>query len=438
MVTINEIREAQQRIASHIVVTPFQHSRTLSDITGAQVWLKFENLQFTGSFKERGAANRLMTLDAQAARQGIIAVSAGNHAQGVAYHCQRLGIPATIVMPRFTPFIKIENTERFGARVVLQGDNFASARIAMAAIAEQDNLTIVPPFDDEMIIAGQGTIGLEMLTAQPDIDSLIIAIGGGGLISGVATAARALKPSIDIVGVQTEQYPGAYQLWTQQHASKHPTTPAVVTPATVPRPVNQTNPINQSPSSFVGGQTLAEGIAVQSPGEITGPLITTLVDHMTLVDEASIESAVLLLLEIEKTVVEGAGAVGLAALLKEPDRFRGKKVGLILCGGNIDMLTLSNVARHQLARADRLVRMSVDAPDSPGTLANVARIIGEQGANIEDVSHQRAFASLPVRYVRIDLTLSTRGTAHLQRVLAALTEAGYHAAAIGNAPSDSA
>ena len=407
MVSLADIREAHDRIADQVIATPFQFSRTLSDITGAQVWLKFENLQFTASFKERGAANHLMTLPPEATRQGVIAVSAGNHAQGVAYHCQRLGIPATIVMPRFTPFVKVENTRRFGARVILEGDDLAGAAEHMMRLAHDEHLSVVPPFDDEKVIAGQGTIGLEMLQAQPSLDALIIAVGGGGLLSGIATAARALKPSIEIVGVQVRQFPGAYQRWAAAHDQADITADDV------------------QPATGRGSPTLAEGIAVRAPGDITGPLIDQLADHMTLVDEAGIERAILLLLEIEKTVVEGAGAAGLAALMADPTRYRNKQVGLVLCGGNIDLLTLANITRRQLARADKLAQLWIDAPDSPGSLADIAAIVGEQGANIEEVSHNRAFVDISVRYVRVELTISTRGSQHLDAVLAALNSAGF-------------
>lgn len=406
-VSLADIQAAHQRIADQVVDTPFHFSRTLSDITGAKIWLKFENLQFTASFKERGAANHLVSLPRNATRRGIIAVSAGNHAQGVAYHCQRLGIPATIVMPRFTPYVKVENTRRFGARVILHGDDLADAQEHMQTLARQEQLSIVPPYDDAAIIAGQGTIGLEMLAAQPDLDALVIAVGGGGLFSGIATAARALKPSISLIGVQVRQFPGAYQRWSAAH--HQPDITRADPPARVTR----------------GSPTLAEGIAVKSPGRITGPLIDQLADHMTLVDEEQIERAILLLLEIEKTVVEGAGAAGLAAVLADPARYRNKRVGLVLCGGNIDLMTLSNITRRQLARADKLAQLWIDTPDSPGTLADIATIVGREGANIEEVSHNRAFVDISVRFVRIELTISTRGREHLDAVLNALSEAGF-------------
>ncbi len=400
MITAEQIVAAHERIGAMVENTPCLLSRTLSGIAGCELFLKFENHQFTASFKERGAANRLQLLTPEEAARGVIAVSAGNHAQGVAWHCQRLGIPATIVMPRFTPFVKVENTERFGATVVLDGDSFGAARAAMLALAEAGGMTIVHPYDDDAVIAGQGTIALEMLAAVPDLDTLVIAVGGGGLISGMAVAARAIKPDIQIVGVQADHFPAVWQAWRSAHGL----------------------PITgmQEAGHSLGGPTLAEGIAVEHPGSRTVPIINDLVSDMLLVSESQIERAILLLLDIEKTVVEGAGAAGLAAVLKDPARFAGRRVGLVLCGGNIDSLTLSDIVQRQLARSNRLVRLAINAPDSPGTLARIARIIGEAGANIEQVSHQRAFADLPVRYVKVELQLSIRGSSHLERVIQAL------------------
>ncbi len=401
MLTLDDVIAARSRIGHLIVRTPCLHSRTLSAITGARIWLKFENHQFTASFKERGAANRLLTLTDEERARGVIAVSAGNHAQGVAWHCQQLGIAATIYMPRFTPFVKIENTERFGATVVLEGDSFGQSRAAMLERARRDQLTIVHPYDDEAVISGQGTIAIEMLEAVPELDTLVIAVGGGGLLAGMATAARALKPDIEIVGVQADHFPAVWQRWHADRGVK---------------PIDKANPI--------GGPTLAEGIAVEHPGTLTVPIIARLVDQMLLVEESEIEQSILLLLDIEKTVVEGAGAAGLAAVLKNPGRFAGRRIGLVLCGGNIDSLTLSDIVQRQLARSNRLVRLAVNAPDSPGTLARIARIVGEAGANIEQVSHQRAFADLPVRFVKVELQLSIRGAGHLERVVDALEKEG--------------
>ncbi|MEZ5657358.1 MAG: threonine ammonia-lyase [Burkholderiaceae bacterium] len=397
-----DIRAAHRRIADQVLDTPCLHSRTLSAIAGCELFLKFENLQFTASFKERGAANRLMTLDPQAASAGVIAVSAGNHAQGVAYHARRLGIAATIVMPGFTPAGKVENTRRLGAEVVLTGDDFAQARREMQRLAAERALTIVHPYDDPAIIAGQGTIALEMLATWPDLDCLVIAVGGGGLISGIAIAARDLRPDIEIVGVQVAGFTGAYRAW---RAAGHEQAPAA--------------------PERGGGPTLAEGIAVDAPGQLNQTAIEALIDHMTIVREADIERAMVLLLDVEKTVVEGAGAAGLAAVLTDPERYRGKRVGLVLCGGNVDMLTLADVMQRQLARDHRLARLSLAAPDSPGSLARIARTVGGQGANIEEVTHQRAFTDLPVRQVRIEITISIRGAEHLERVVAALRDEGF-------------
>ncbi|MFK7966380.1 MAG: threonine ammonia-lyase [Burkholderiaceae bacterium] len=397
MITVETIRAAHDRIREQILDTPCKRSRTLSTMTQCELFLKFENLQFTASFKERGAANRLLTLTDGEAQLGVIAVSAGNHAQGVAYHCNRLNIPATIVMPRFTPFVKVENTERFGAHVVLEGDSFGQAREAMLSIAAERGMTIVHPYDDEAVIAGQGTIALEMLTAHPDLDTLVVPVGGGGMISGIAVAAKAIKPDISVVGVQSDHFCAAAIEWSKARSRVLPPNP-----------------------SLPGGPTLAEGIAVEYPGELTMPVISSLVDEMLLVTEAQIERAILTLLDIEKTVAEGAGAAGLAAIFAHPDLFAGKRVGMVLCGGNIDALTLSDIVQRQLAHSSRLARLHVSAPDSPGSLARIARIVGEVGANIEQVSHQRAFADLPVRYVKVELVLSIRGQAHLNKVIAAL------------------
>jgi threonine dehydratase len=401
--TLADIRDAAGRIREQILPTSFAASHTLSAIAGCELFLKFENHQFTGSFKERGAANRLMTLEPAAAQAGVIAVSAGNHAQGVAYHARRLGIAATIVMPRFTPAGKVENTRRLGAEVVLEGDDFAQARTAMQALADERGLTVVHPYDDTAIIAGQGTIALEMLAVH-SLDTLVIAVGGGGLIAGMGIAARGLQPDIEIVGVQVTGFTGAYRVWRD---AGHLDAPA--------------------PPDRGGGPTLAEGIAVDAPGRLNRAAIASLIDRMTLVTEADIERAMVMLLDIEKTVVEGAGAAGLAAVLAEPERYRGRRVGLVLCGGNVDMLTLADVVQRQLARDNRLARLSIAAPDSPGSLARIAAIVGSQGANIEEVSHQRTFTGLPARQVRIEITLSIRGAEHLDRVVSALATAGLQA-----------
>jgi threonine dehydratase len=392
-VSLDSIRAAALRLHGHVEETPCVHSRTLSQITGAEVYLKFENLQFTASFKERGALNKLALLEPAQRAKGVIAVSAGNHAQGVAYHAQRLGIPAVIVMPRFTPTVKVERTRGFGAEIVLTGDTFDDARQSAAAIAVQRGLTMVHPYDDLDVIAGQGTVALEMLAQQPALDCLCVAIGGGGLISGVATAARALKPGIRIVGVQTDQFPSMYAAFK---GIELPTANA----------------------------TLAEGIAVKLPGELTCPIVKRLVDDVVLVAEGDIEQAIVMLLEIEKTVVEGAGATGLAALLRHPQEFAGRKVGLILCGGNIDPMVLADIIERGMVRAGRLARIRVHTRDVPGELARAATLIGQAGANIEEVEHQRAFTTLPVQNAELEFVLQTRGPEHIEEVLRTLRNAG--------------
>ncbi len=398
-VTLADIEAAARRLEGQVLDTPCVESRTLSQITGAHVFLKFENLQFTASFKERGALNKLATLvESGVPLKGVIAASAGNHAQGVAHHAQRLGLRAVIVMPRQTPGVKVERTLGFGAEVVLHGDSFDEARLHALELAEAQQLTFVHPFDDVHVIAGQGTIGLEMLRARPDLETLIIAVGGGGLISGIATAARALKPGIGIVGVQTSRFPAM---------------------------VNAV----KGTSHAQGTSTIAEGIAVGQPGRITQRIVGELVDDLMLVDEGDIEQAIVMLLEIEKTLVEGAGAAGLAALLKEPGRFAGQRVGLVLCGGNIDPLLLQAIIGRGMVRAGRLARIRVAARDTPGVLARITAVVGEAGANIDEVHHQRAFSSLSAQNVEVELVLQTRNPAHVAEVVARLDAAGFEARA---------
>jgi threonine dehydratase len=360
------------------------------------VFLKFENHQFTASFKERGALNKLMSLGPEAARKGVIACSAGNHAQGVAYHAARLGIPAVIVMPRHTPFVKVEHTAKHGAEVILRGDNFDEAKAHALELERSRGLTLVHPYDDEKVIAGQGTIALEMLRDHPQLDTLLIAVGGGGLIAGMATAAKALKPSIEVVGVETMRFPSMF------HALRG-TTPEF------------------------GASTIAEGIAVKEPGRITREIASRLVADIILVDEGDIEQAIVMLLEIEKTVVEGAGAASLAAILREPQRFRGRNVGLVLCGGNIDPLMLAEIIERGMVRAGRLARVRVEVRDLPGSLAKVTACLAEQNANIEEVHHQRAFTHLAVQNAEVDLVLKTRNHDHVAEIVAALTAAGFAA-----------
>ncbi|MDF1483920.1 threonine ammonia-lyase [Ramlibacter sp. H39-3-26] len=396
MLSIQDIYAAAARLQGQVLDTPCVESRTLSQITGAQIFLKFENLQFTASFKERGACNKLAQLTAEQRARGVVAMSAGNHAQGVAYHAQRLGLHAVIVMPRFTPGVKVARTRGFGAEVVLHGDTLEEARTHAYALAEERHLTFVHPYDDEAIVAGQGTVGLEMLQAVPDLDALVIAVGGGGLIAGIATAAKALRPGIEIVGVQTARFPA---MVNAIHGTAHPQ----------------------------GTSTIAEGIAVGTPGQITREIVAQRVDDLVLVDEGDIEQAIVMLLEIEKTLVEGAGAAGLAALLKNPGRFRGKKVGLVLCGGNIDPLLLAAIIERGMVRSGRLARIRVGARDIPGVLARITATVADAGANIDEVHHQRAFTSLSVQSVEIELVLQTRGHDHVAQVLEQLRTTGVQA-----------
>ncbi|WP_338499271.1 threonine ammonia-lyase [Delftia tsuruhatensis] len=399
MLSLQDIQNAAGRLRGAVLETPCVESRTLSQITGAQVYLKFENLQFTASFKERGALNKLAQLSPEERARGVVAMSAGNHAQGVAYHAQRLGVRAVIVMPRFTPGVKVERTRGFGAEVVLHGDSLAEARQHAYALAEQQGLCFVHPYDDEQIAAGQGTLALEMLAEQPDLDLLVVAVGGGGLIAGVATAAKGLNPDIEIIGVQTQRFPSMFNAVRQ---------------AELP----------------MGTSTIAEGIAVTQPGAITQEVVARLVDDMLLVDEGDIEQAVLMLLEIEKTLVEGAGAAGLAALLRHPQRFAGKKVGMILSGGNIDPLLLAAIIGRGMVRSGRLARIKVSARDVPGVLARITATVAAAGANIEEVHHQRAFTMLAAQSVEIELVLQTRNKAHIDEVIAALQAEGMQVNAV--------
>jgi len=395
-VTLADIRAAAEAIRDTVVDTPCVRSRTLSEITGVELVLKLENLQFTGSFKDRGALVRLLALNEAQRKRGVIAMSAGNHAQAVAYHAQRLGIPAVIVMPRYTPDVKTEHTRRFGAEVILHGEVLAEAAELAHRLAAERGLTLVHPYDDPHVIAGQGTIALEMLAAWPDLDVLVIPIGGGGLIAGNAIAARALKPDIEIIGVETRRFPSMQQ-------------------ALAGRPVE------------CGTATLADGIAVKTPGKLTLPVIRELVSGIQLVDEADIEQAVLLLIEVEKLVAEGAGAVGLAAVLANRASLAGRKVGLIISGGNIDLPVLSSIIQRGLVRSGRLARIRVDMRDVPGTLAQVAACIGDNGANIVQLAHQRTFSALPLQLVGVEFVLQARGLDHVQQVMGGLQRAGYRA-----------
>jgi threonine dehydratase len=398
--TLDDVRAAAGRLRGQVLDTPCLPSRTLSAICGCEVFLKFENHQFTASFKERGALNKIAQLSEAERQRGVLAVSAGNHAQGVAYHAQRLGIPATIVMPRFAPSVKVERTRGFGAEVVLHGDSFDDARTHGLQLAAERGLTLVHPYDDLAVAAGQGTIGLEMLAQQPDIDTLVVAIGGGGLVTGVATAARGLKPGLEVIGVQTERFPA---VWNAVHGGSRDSAQA----------------------------TIADGIGVKAPGATLLPLIRERVADVLLVGEDDIEQAIVMLLEIEKTVVEGAGAVGLAALLKHRARFAGRRVGLILCGGNIEPLMLAEIIQRGMVRSGRLARLAIDVRDVPGALADVATLLGQLGANIDEVQHQRAFSSLSVERAQIEVVVQTRGVAHVEHILQAMRAQGYRIDRIG-------
>ena len=396
MLSLATIEAAAKRLQGQVLETPCVASQTLSEMVGAQVFLKFENLQFTASFKERGACNKLAQLSEAERAQGVVAMSAGNHAQGLAYHAQRLGIRAVIVMPRFTPGVKVARTRGFGAEVILHGDTLDAASAHARELAREQGLTFVHPFDDEAIMAGQGTLALEMLAEQPELDTLVVPIGGGGLISGVATAAKALNSDIRVVGVQTARFPGAVnQVTGSTHAQ--------------------------------GASTIAEGIAVSSPGALCLPLIRQHVDELLLVDEGDIEQAIVMLLEIEKTLSEGAGAAALAALLRYPEQFKGRKVGLVLSGGNIDPMLLAAIIGRGMVRSGRLARIVVSARDVPGVLARITALVAEAGANIEEVHHQRAFTLLAAQNVEIELVLQTRGKAHIQQVLDLLRAAQMEA-----------
>ena len=394
MVTLTDIEAARRTIAGHVLHTPILAAPPLSALTGAEVFVKYENLQVTNSFKERGACVKLATLSADERRRGVIAMSAGNHAQAVAYHARRLGIPATIVMPVTTPFVKVKATEALGATVVLDGETITDAQVRAETIAAARDLVWVHPYDDPHIIAGQGTIALEMLEQVPDLDVLIIPIGGGGLVAGCAIAARAKKPSIEIVGVECTLYPS---MWNAIHEGRRP----------------------------CGGATLAEGIAVSNVGKLTLPVVRELVRDIILVDEALIERAVNAFLTLQKTMAEGAGAAGLAAMLAEPERFRGRKVGLILCGGNIDPRILASIMVRELERADRIVSFRLTIPDRPGILGQIATRLGQFGANILSVDHHRLFLDVPAKGAKLDVTMETRDAAHAEEIFAAFAAEGY-------------
>jgi threonine dehydratase len=394
-VTTEEIRAAAATIAGQVVRTPAVPAPRLAEATGAAaVVLKLENLQYTGSFKDRGAYNKLKSLTPVEAKSGVIAMSAGNHAQGVACFAQRLGIPATIVMPQGTPFNKVERTKGLGARVLIEGDTIDAAAVFARELAKRENLTFVHPYDDPRIIAGQGTIGLELLADAPDLDIIVVPIGGGGIMAGIATAAKTIKPEIEMIGVEAALYPSMH------HAIRN------LTPA-------------------FGAQTIAEGIAVKSPGVLTKAIIERLVNDILLVEEEPLEQAVHMMAETQKIVAEGAGAAGLAAMLAHRERFAGKRVGVVVCGGNIDVRMLGQVLVRGLVRDGRVVELRIEIVDQPGVLARLARAIGDAGGNIIEINHRRLFTDLPVKRADVDAVIETRNAAHVQEIIANLIEAGF-------------
>ncbi|MFL5072977.1 MAG: threonine ammonia-lyase [Xanthobacteraceae bacterium] len=393
-VTLADIERARRTIAGHVLRTPMLPAPKLSALTGADVFVKYENLQVTNSFKERGAFTKLASLAPAERARGIIAMSAGNHAQAVAYHAARLGVPATIVMPETTPYVKVAATKAYGAEVVLEGEGISEAQARAATIAQEKNLTWVHPYDDPFVIAGQGTIALEMLEDAPDLDALVIPIGGGGLIAGNAVAARSIKPAIEVIGAEAALYPA---MWNAVYGHNDP----------------------------IGGATLAEGIAVKNIGELTLPICRELVAAIVLVGEAHLERAVNAYLTLQKAIAEGAGAAGLAAMLAEPDRFRGRKIGLILCGGNIDPRILSSIMVRELEREDRIMSFRLTIPDRPGVLGHIATRLGELGANILEVDHKRLFLDVPAKGARLHVTVETRDRAHADAILKAFGREGY-------------
>ena len=392
--TLDDIRAAAERIKGSVIRTPMMLSRTLSEIVDAEVWLKFENLQFTAAYKERGALNKLLQLSDEERRRGVVAASAGNHAQAVAYHGRRLGIPVTIVMPVSTPMIKVTQTEGHGANVVLHGERFDDAYAHARELEAREGYVFVHPFDDVMVMAGAGTVAVEMLEDAPELDTLVIPIGGGGLISGVATAAKALKPNIKVIGVEAELYPSMKN-------------------------------VVEGGNGEIGGDTLAEGIAVKEPGQLTRAIIADLVDRIDLVAENDIEHAVSMLVNIEKTVVEGAGAAGLAAILADPERFRGRKVGTTLCGGNIDTHLLANVLVRELVRCGRIARLRIAAQDRPGALAAITAKFYECGVNIIETNHQRVFSRRPAKDTLIEVECEARDARAIDTLVDHLEEAGF-------------
>ena len=394
-VTFDDVRAAAKTIEGQVVRTPTRYSRTLSEIAGCDIYLKFENLQFTASFKERGAFNRLQALSPEERKRGVAAMSAGNHAQGVAYHAGRLGIPATIVMPVTAPFTKVKHTRDFGATVVLEGNDLKQANVAARAIADREGLTFIHPYDDAKVIAGQGTLGLEMLADAPELDTLVVPVGGGGLISGVAVAAKGLKPDIVIYGAQAELYPVMRQAMRGEALTEDP-------PA----------------------QTIAEGIAVKQPGALTTAIVKALVTDILLVGEAAMEHALAMILEVEKTVIEGAAA-GFAAVLKNRALFEGRKVGIVMSGGNIDMRMLSNVILRELTREGRILSLDVAIADQPGALSRVAALVGEAGGNILEVSHNRMMSGMSAKSATLGMVIEARDAEHAAEIRAGLEGGGF-------------
>jgi threonine dehydratase len=393
-VTLKDVEAAAKAIKGHVERTPLRYSRTLSDITGAQVWIKFENLQFTASFKERGALNKLLSLSNSEKAAGVVAMSAGNHAQGVAYHASRLGIPSTIVMPLGTPFVKVEHTRNFGANVILYGETLADADAHARKLEKEQGLTFVHPFDDADVIAGQGTIGLEIMEDLADFDVMVIPVGGGGLAAGIAVAVKTHRPAVSIVGVEPAMYPSL----SAELKGEEPK---------------------------VGGATIAEGIAVKKVGRLTAEILRKLMDQVIVVSEDELERAITLFATVEKTIAEGAGAAGLAALLAEPQLFRGRKVVLVLCGGNIDTRLLASVLTRSLVREKRLTSVRIVGSDQPGLLAKVAAVIGENGGNIIEVAHNRISLDVPAKGAEFDILIETRDAPHTLEIVEALTRAGF-------------
>lgn len=393
-ITLAHIQAAQRVIEGHVLPTPMLPAPKLSALTGAEVFVKYENLQVTNSFKERGARVKLASLSADERKRGVIAMSAGNHAQAVAYHAAQLGIPACIVMPELTPFVKVAATRAYGAEVLLDGETLSESQARAEALARERNLTWVHPYDDPYVIAGQGTIGIEMLKAVPELDTLVVPVGGGGLIAGIAIAAKGIKPSIEIVAAEAALYPSFWNALRNDNLA-------------------------------LGGATLAEGIAVKNVGRLTLPIVRELVSDIVLLDEVHIERAVNAYLTLQKTMAEGAGAAGLAALLAKPERFKGKKVGLVLCGGNIDPRLLASIMMRELEREQRIVSFRLTITDRPGLLGQIATMLGELGANILEVEHRRLFLDVPAKGARLDVTIETRDAAHAREILAAFDAKGF-------------